>query len=118
CIKSPFTINVYEAKRELCLRLTQRPGQKPRPATISPSAPRELWLEPTVAPAAMLLWPITSEAQRNELLWCCSCAGKMSEFSTSQHEMVLLSPRNELINRAPYFSWENDERINRTAFTP
>src|SRR5690606_27032129 len=117
-MKSPFAISVYEAKRELCLRLTHRPGQKPRPATISPSAARELWFDPTVAPAAMLLCPMINDAQRNELLWCCSCAGKMSELSTSQHEMVLLSPKNELIRRAPYFSCENAERINRTALTP
>src|SRR5690606_18114969 len=111
-------MSVYDAKRELCLRLTQSPGQKPRPAMISPSAPRELWLDPTVAPAAMLLCPITSDAQRKELLWCCSCAGKMSELSTSQQEIVLLSAKNELIKRAPYFSCENEQRIKRTAFTP
>src|SRR5690606_5119691 len=117
-MKSPFAISVYEAKRELCLRLTHLPRQKPRPATISPSAARELWLEPTVAPAAILLCPIINAAQRNELLWCCSCAGKMSELSTSQQEMVLLSPKNELMSRAPYFSCEKADRIKRTAFTP
>src|SRR5690554_6695982 len=111
-------MSVYEAKRELCLRLTHSPGQKPRPAMISSSPARELWLDPTVAPAAMLLCPITSEAQRNELLWCCSCAGKSNELSTSQQDMVLLSPRKELISRAPYLSWENEDRINRTALTP
>ena len=44
-----------EAKLEECLRLVHRPGQKPRPATISLSAVRPLWLEPTVHPAARLL---------------------------------------------------------------
>ena len=46
---------VKEANLELCLRLTHNPGQKPRPAISSPSAPLELWFEPMVAPAAMLL---------------------------------------------------------------
>ena len=75
--------------------LVQRPGQKPRDATISPSVARLLWLEPRVAPAAMLLCPITQAEMRNELLWCCSCEGKMRLLSTSQHEMVELSPSTE-----------------------
>ena len=66
--KSPFAIIVYDANLELCLRLTQSPGQKPRPACISPSAPRELWFEPIVAPAAILLCPISKAAHKNELL--------------------------------------------------
>src|SRR5690606_8310016 len=84
CKKSPFTISVYDAKRELCLRLTHKPGQNPRPAMISPSAARELWLDPTVAPAAILLCPFTSAAQRKELLSCCSCAGKSKVCRTAQ----------------------------------
>src|ERR1044071_4507338 len=107
-----------EAKRLLCLRLTQRPGQKPRLAWISPSGLRELWLEPMVAPAAILLWPWTRAAHKNELLWCCSCAGKISEFNTSQQEMVALLPRYELISLAPYFNCEFEAITKRTAFTP
>src|ERR1700759_5285795 len=101
---APLASMVKEANRELCFRLTERPGQKPRPAMISPSGLRELWLEPMVAPAAILLCPITNAAQRNELLWCCSCAGKINEFNTSQQEMVALLPRYELISLAPYFN--------------
>src|SRR3954468_19600547 len=70
--KSPFARMQKDANLELCLRLTQRPGQKPRPAINSPSGLRLLWFEPMVAPAAILLCPITRAAQRNELLWCCS----------------------------------------------
>src|SRR5687767_4462076 len=109
---------VKDANFELCLRLTQSPGQKPRPAMISPSAPLLLWLLPMVAPAAILLCPITSEAHRKELLWCCSCAGKISEFNTSQQEMVELFPRYELMSRAPYFNCECEAITNLTALTP
>ncbi len=71
-----------------------------------------------VAPAAILLCPIKSAAHKNELLWCCSCAGKISEFSTSQQEIVALLPKYELINLAPYFNWECEAIINLTALTP
>ena len=57
-----MTNSVNEAKRQECFSVVQRPGQKPRPATISPSLARLLWLEPIVAPAAMLLCPSTAEA--------------------------------------------------------
>ena len=57
-----------------------------------------------MAPAAMLLWPITSAAIRNELLWCCSWAGKIRLLRISQQETVELSPRYEWISRAPYLS--------------
>src|SRR5690606_31373943 len=40
--KSPFARMVYDANFELCFRLTHSAGQKPRPAIISPSGPREL----------------------------------------------------------------------------
>ena len=83
----------------------QRPGQKPRPATISPSGARELWFEPIVAPAAMFDCPMTVEAMRNELLWCCSWNGKMRLLSSSQQETVELSPITEFRSRAPYLSW-------------
>ena len=63
-----------------------------------------MWLEPMVAPAAMLLCPMTQAEMRNELLWCCSCKGKMRLFKTSQQEMVELSPMKELMSLAPYFS--------------
>ena len=102
----------------MCFRATDKPGQNPRPACNSPSAPRELWLEPRVAPAAILLWPLTIAAHKNELLWCCSWAGKIRAFNTSQQEMVELLPKKELIKRAPYFSCEWAAKIKRTAFTP
>src|ERR1700743_1954923 len=91
--ESPLAKRLKEAKRELCFRLTHKPGQKPRPAMISPSALRLLWFDPMVAPAAILLWPITSAAHKKLLLWCCSCAGKIREFSTSQQEIVALLPK-------------------------
>ena len=71
-----------------------------------------------VAPAAILLWPLTIAAHKKELLWCCSWAGKMRAFNTSQQEMVELLPKKELIKRAPYFSCECAAKIKRTAFTP
>ena len=40
--KSPLAIIVNDANFELCFKLTQSPGQKPRPAIISPSAARLL----------------------------------------------------------------------------
>src|ERR1700742_2364897 len=43
---APFATMLNEANLELCLKLTLSPGQKPRPAMISPSALRELWLDP------------------------------------------------------------------------
>ena len=66
--KSPLASSANEANRQKCLTLTHSPGQKPRPASISPSGERLLWLEPIVAQAAMLLWPLTSAAMRKELL--------------------------------------------------
>ena len=92
---------VWQAKTEECFSDTQSPGQKPRPATISPSAVLPLWLEPTVAPAAMLLCPPTQAAMRKELLWCCSWAGKIRLQTSSQQETVLLSPSTELKKRTP-----------------
>src|SRR5690606_74811 len=92
--------------------LTHSPGQNPRLASTSPSAAREWWFEPTVAPAATLLCPWISAAQRKELLWRCSCAGKSSESSTSQHEMVEVSPKKELISRASYLTWATDAQTN------
>src|ERR1700759_1223627 len=53
--KSPLAIIVNEANLELCFKLTQRPGQNPLLAINSPSGPLELWLDPMVAPAAILL---------------------------------------------------------------
>ena len=70
--KSPLASKENEANLELCLRLTQRPGQNPRPAINSPSALLELWFDPMVAPAATFDCPISKEAHKKELLWCCS----------------------------------------------
>src|SRR5690606_4389742 len=98
--------------------LTHSPGQNPRLASTSPSAARELWFEPIVAPAAILVCTWITAAQRKALLWCCSCAGKSSELSTSQHEMVEWSPKKELVDRAPYLSGEKEDKTNRTALTP
>ena len=97
------------------MTLAQSPGQNPRPAWISPSAVRLLWLDPMVAPAAMLLCPITTLEIRNELLWCCSCEGKIRLFNTSQQEIVELSPMKELMSRAPYFRLELFPMTNRMA---
>src|SRR5512135_1722097 len=98
--------------------LEHNPGQNPRPACTSLSLARLLWFDPIVAPAARLLCPITREAMRKELLWCCSCDGKIRLFRTSQQEIVELSPRNEWISRAPYLRWELFPRTNRTALQP
>jgi hypothetical protein len=61
---------------------------------------------------------MTRAAHKKELLWCCSCAGKIKEFNTSQQEIVALGPKKELINRAPYFNCEWSDKIKRTALMP
>ena len=113
--KSPFASRVNDAKRLECFTDEHSPGQNPRPATNSPSLARLLWLLPMVAPAAILLCPIMTDAMRNELLWCCSCPGNMRLFRTSQHEMVLLSPIMEFMRRAPYLKLQLLPKMNFTA---
>ena len=54
----------------------ESPGQKPLPASISPSLALELWLEPMVAPAAMLDCPLTRAAMRKLVLWVLLVAGE------------------------------------------
>ena len=99
----------------MCLKLELNPGQKPRPAMISPSGLRELWLLPIVAPAAMFDCPKTVVAIRNDELWCCSWKGKIRLFKSSQQDTVELSPKIEFKRRAPYLSWQFRPITKRTA---
>jgi hypothetical protein len=105
------------AKRQLCLRVLERPaGQNPRPAMISPSFPRLLWFDPTVVPAAMFDWPITREAIRKELLWCCSWAGNTRLFRTSQQETWSV-PEDGVYQPGPVLKVRVVPRTKRTALT-
>ena len=91
---------VKGANTQLCLKFVTSPGQKPRPAWISPSAARELWFDPIVAPAAIFAWPAIKFAIKNELLWCCSWNGNSKLCRISAQDTFEFGPIYVWITRA------------------